>query len=242
MDKIKEILKIISAFIGVIIIVPMVIGFFIWNIYLAKLGFWENDLIKTRFIITGILFSGLFLMVLFGIFKILPSVKNWILENFHKPFVILLIVIILLVGIDYYVRNWFVYFPLSLGGGEPRAISFLMETEEQLERLNKANLGVIKVAGSTLETNKLCLLYENKDDIIIAVPKLININNEPVKDISRIISFRKNSYLGLSYVPVEDDKKLCSYFLGNTIGDMSIFSSIKNVIYLKLLSLLSAID
>lgn len=81
-------LKIISTVIGTFFVIITALGFFIWNIYLFKLGFTEIELIQTKFILSGGAFVVLFLTL-----YLLYCLLNHITEKWYF-FILFLILII----------------------------------------------------------------------------------------------------------------------------------------------------
>ena len=56
-EKIEKVLKTVPLFVFLL----YVIGFVAWNSYLLKFGFFEYNLLQTRFISAGLLFVGTYI-------------------------------------------------------------------------------------------------------------------------------------------------------------------------------------
>lgn len=140
----------------------LIVGFFIWNIYLSSLGFFEDELLRAKFILSGFLFFfvTLFLWLLLRIvFKILFCFKK---EKIKIPqFLFPLLGILWLM---FYTIFLFPVLPNFIGGGQPRSLSLIAE-EDNLKILN--SLEIKLAGGATYQTENLCITHENSRTIYI---------------------------------------------------------------------------
>ena len=218
-NVVKNLIEIISLLIGV----PYVIGFLIWSVYLFKLGFIESTFLQTRFLVTGFLFLFLltsFILLLYALKKVfyflirfcmcedtISRIKTIFLKNnsnfFSNPFNYLLIFQIIVVFLLYFSLYIFPRIHLVFGGGAPRVLA-LMGTEEEIKYLSDFNLK--PAAGSKIQTENLCIAYENDNSVIIVgTDRIINLEKNQIKGFISLPS------LGRSLVPF--CKKLIRYLI-----------------------------
>src|SRR3989338_10502734 len=67
-------------YLSVIGLVLFICGFWIWNIYLSALGFSEDEIVKTRFILTGFIFALITGVGSFLLFQVAYSI-SWVLRK-----------------------------------------------------------------------------------------------------------------------------------------------------------------
>lgn len=169
-----NILKSISLFISLFSIVAYIAGFFIWNIYLNSFGFMEYDIIQTRFVLTGAVFLILFLLTLLVIDYFINIFKKIDIKK-HIFYISLIVAIIIIV----YANNIFPLIPSVWGGGKPWRLS-IISTETEIDYL--VNFGIKRGDGSRVQTENLCLAYENKDIVLILLDdRIIEIKKEFIK-------------------------------------------------------------
>lgn len=212
-DKSSYLGKIIKIF-SILFVLSFSLGFLIWNLYLERLGFSEFTIIQTRFIITGLFPIACFLS-LSGSFAISQFILNKIFDKFcisrkkeffniknffpsffekNKIFCISLLfylgIPVFLILVSLYTYFIFPFIPASFGGGQPRFIS-LITTEEEIKYLS--NFGIIIGIGSKIQTENLCLAYEDEKEIIV----LLN---------NRILKLDKNILRGFGSLPSNKQK------------------------------------
>lgn len=179
-------------------------GFLIWNTYLARFGFQEYEIIQTRFVLTGFFFyfiSFIVFIILNLIWLLLkplflPLIKLFItktlllkLKQIQTPRFYLMFIPLFFIALVGYAYLLFPMIPMSLGGSHPEILSILA-TENEIDYLSK--FGIKKGERSEIQTENLCLAYQNKDTFII-------LRND------RVLQFKKEIIKGFGSIP--DDSK-----------------------------------
>lgn len=166
MDKFKNLIVSVEKHspkrYSIILILPiftLVAGFLVWSVYLYSLGFIVNDLIRTRFILTGILFIVITFFV-YVLTKILLRLLKIVVKKVGDSAFIFLSLIWLLI----YSVLLFPKLPFVIGGGQPKALA-LVTTRDGLELLRSFNFDVPE--GAEYQTGNICLAYEGIEDLII---------------------------------------------------------------------------
>lgn len=198
MDKLKNLVCSVQTYspknYSIILILPiltLIAGFLIWSIYLYSLGFIINDLLRTRFILTGILFI-IVTYVVYSLVKILPSLLKKIIIKIYSRFIknnnskVLFFGFLSLIWLSIYSIILFPKIPLVFGGGQPKALALIMN-EDGVKFLQSFNFGVPE--GAKYQTQNICLAYEGVEDLII------------LRD-DRIISLKKSLISGFVSLPV----------------------------------------
>lgn len=215
-DNFKRLIKTIDeysphkySFILILPAVALTTGFLVWNIYLYSLGFIENDLIRSRFLITGAsfilisyllypilkLFLKLFLISFRCLKEKITLFFSWI-RNLPKEepnqkkaktpkkklttYCFLFFFWMLIYSVLIFPR-----LPLIIGGGQPRAISLIMN-EENIKQL--VSLQIKLTEGGPYQTENVCVAYESTENIII-------MRND------RVLSFKKSLIEGFGSLP-----------------------------------------
>lgn len=168
MDKLKNLIESIERYspknYSIILILPffiLTVGFLIWSIYLYSLGFIINDLIRTRFILTGILFV-IITYVIYSLIKIVyAKVGSSIGGNNSK---LLFFVFLSFSWLLIYSILLFPKLPLVIGGGQPKALALIMNTEG-IKLLRSFNFDLPE--GAEYQTGNICLAYEGIENLII---------------------------------------------------------------------------
>lgn len=153
-----------SSLLGLFIFLLYSIGFVIWNQRLIPFGFFEYNLLQTRFIAAGFIY----IFILFLIILLIDAILYRL--GFSQIKTSFVVIIILSLGlILFYLFKFpkiFIYTPQWLGGGRPIPTTIL-GTEEQIEYL--AGLGVQTVENSNkkpVQTGQICLIYQNDSYIV----------------------------------------------------------------------------
>ncbi|MFA5841889.1 MAG: hypothetical protein WC835_02950 [Candidatus Paceibacterota bacterium] len=136
---------------SIILVFPIVLliaGFFVWNIYLYTLGFTNDDILRSRFILTGLLF----LFVSFFVFRL-------ILKKVRVSIAIPLFFIWMV----FYSVFLFPILPLFLGGGQPISLS-LVATPENMKTLK--SLSIQGGDGAPNQTENLCIAHEGSSGAV----------------------------------------------------------------------------
>ncbi|HSR88933.1 MAG TPA: hypothetical protein VLK22_00845 [Candidatus Udaeobacter sp.] len=193
LDLFKKILEYASYFLGL----AFIIGFLIWNFYLYGLGFKEDNIIQTRFVLSGVIFIILALLLFFIIellynlsliginffrrtkFKKNKIIKSLTLNDIFTGIIILIVCIFL------YVILIFPFIPSGLGGGAPRVIEVLTD---KINMVDLTKLGIQPAESSEIQTQQLCVAYENDSTQVILLS-------------DRILHLKKDKYYGSAYLP-----------------------------------------
>ncbi|MBI4119880.1 MAG: hypothetical protein HY454_00235 [Parcubacteria group bacterium] len=175
MDKLENLVKSVEKYspskYSVVLILPvftLIAGFLVWSIYLYSLGFIENDLLRTRFILTGILFIAMTYIVyslVKVIFRLVRKVAGRIISSFdsnNRKF--LGYFLLLLLWLVIYSVLLFPKLPLVIGGGQPKAIA-LVANKDNISLLQ--SIDFILADGATHQTENICVAYEGADNLII---------------------------------------------------------------------------
>ncbi len=175
----------------VVPIIFLIIGFFIWNIYLFSFGFLEGEILRAKFILTGLVFS-IFTLYASLVYKFTAGALNFLKKTFLaqvrfvvrfsssffplSPFLNREIKLNFLMSITYWsivgflTTWWFIIYvayifpiiPGSLGGGRPRALSLFADSEK-MRMLNSIQ---VKVGdGADFQTENVCVVHENSQSI-----------------------------------------------------------------------------
>jgi hypothetical protein len=149
------------------------IGFLIWEVYLFCLGYVENNILQARFILTGLLFCLVSLVVyaaVYGVVFVLFKLLNFFVGYFNKkiptpnlkdPF---LLIYIGFFWFLFYSVFLFSYIPLLIGGGQPHLLS-LVTNDDGLKILKSLNIQ--QGTGAQYQLENACVAYENNEQIII---------------------------------------------------------------------------
>ncbi len=158
---------------SIILILPIITfitGFFIWNIYLYSLGFildGIDNLLKTRFILTGILF--ILITLLLG--TIVVKIKNKLFaltkkkKSSHNVLRFTLITLFLFFWFLIYSIGLFPNLPLVIGGGQPKVLGLIINEDNFESSLKTLDIKIVD--GGKHQTENLCLAYESPENLII---------------------------------------------------------------------------
>lgn len=174
-------------------------GFLILNYYLSHFGFFEYNLIQTRFLSTGLfLWLPCALILIISIF---------LLEKIPIKYVTLRGIINF--GGGAFIGIWFSLFPLLFplvqqvfGGGKPVPAS-IIGTPEQIAFL--ANFDIPAADNATgkksVQTLPVCVIYQNDQHILFfntTIPATIDPKaGSQLNFNQRVISLRQDQFLGL---------------------------------------------
>ncbi|MDO8561097.1 MAG: hypothetical protein Q7R91_02690 [bacterium] len=136
------------------------VGFIAWNYFLSHFGFFEYNLLQTRFVSAGVLFISpvVLCLVLYKFFQI------------EVDFKIYEVAALLLVYFFVFVILEFPLMPQYFGGARPFATS-LIGTKEQIKYLRNFGIQSEKnVEGEeSIQTKPVCQIYQNNEFIIVGV-------------------------------------------------------------------------
>lgn len=202
-DEIEKKLTFTVKIVTMVIGLSLAFGFFIWNLYLYRLGFVEYNLIQTRFILTGLMFLFLssfifpisyIIRIIGGLFaktkvvvKSIAFFRSLIISHPGLRFYYMISwsILLFLAWIVIYTLYIFPQVNSGFGGGEPRLISLLAD-KESLEYLTSLSLDVGD--GAKYQTANYCIAYENSEFIIILLP-------------DRVLQVKKDFLLGFGSIP-----------------------------------------
>jgi len=129
-------------------------GFILWNRYLGSYGFFEINVLQTRFISAGLIF-------------ILPVTLLFLFVNKEgKDFFTIKFTVWFILYFFGYSLLLFQHIPQAYGGAKPFPVSIL-GSQEQIIYLNMFNLASAK--DSTTQTVPVCELYSDGEKMIIGV-------------------------------------------------------------------------
>ncbi|MDD5749771.1 MAG: hypothetical protein PHO91_03225 [Patescibacteria group bacterium] len=177
-------------------------GFLAWNSFLSRFGFFEYNILQTRYLSAGILFLGCFLVViifLYRLFSVISKIKNSKLFKTNYK-IIFFVVFSLIFNICIFTPIIFPRIPQYLGGAQPLPIS-LIGTKEQIDFLRNFNTLNKDNEGNKLpfQTGTLCSIYENNDFVIFATT---DENNR-----SRVLKLKPDQFSGISIIRPEEMKE-----------------------------------
>lgn len=220
-------------------IIFLVLGFFIWNIYLYTLGFVEDEIIRARFIITGLLFTVVTLLFLF-ILKILWKFLNKIYchaKDFGWVFIKIKektpqayfggVTILLLVWLVFYSVYMFPSLPLVFGGGQPRALS-LLAVNDNLKLLK--SLEIIGGDNASNQTENVCVAYESNNRIIVLRrDRILAINRSVIEGFGSLPGL-KDVFIEPTCVNYARDWSRRGFFSQLLVSGATIFNRVTNTL------------
>lgn len=195
MENIK---KYSSIFLGV----AYFLGFIAWNYLLRQLGFFEYQLIQTRFLSAGLLILSPFILLFLIWPKLLKSLMSFINNSSVSRFIL---VVIFLIYCFLFINFFFPLIPQYFGGGRPISAG-IVATQDKLQILNDfgATLGD-NADKKAIQTKGLCIFYQNSDVLLLGIPK--NEYNELSNKISilqgRILIMSKDAIIGFDFLDEE---------------------------------------
>ena len=194
-----------ASFITIFLGVTYSLGFLSWNSYLSDFQFFEDQLLQTRFISTGILvlLPPLVLLMIWWTLRDgscdgtkkdvrrvsdAPSRAVWVLATL------------------FFVYTWFFsgfIFPIvpqHYGGGKPFPASIIAE-KNILDLLSDLTVELAPNGEGKpfRQTTSVCILYSNKDVLLIGVPKISRSGDTLLVSPNRIFTLKKDQILGLEF-------------------------------------------
>ncbi len=197
--KYKENLESISKIIALSLAISYGAGFLLWNWHLSSYGYFEYDLLQTRFIFSGIVAIMFFAPVVWFIKKILETKFISKSKDFTKFIICIFILFLTLFLLSRIIFPWI---PQHLGGARPFPKSIIGEPDE-IEFLSNFNIPSAKNADgkSSVQTNLVCEIYNNRDLIIIgtigetgSTLRILNIRKDKIKGFQSIAIFEEEKY------------------------------------------------
>ncbi|MDQ5949217.1 MAG: hypothetical protein QG589_343 [Patescibacteria group bacterium] len=213
---------------SIILAVPVVLlglGFIIWSFYLYSFGFTGNELFQGQYIITGLVFLLISLIItvlviyvvniLEWIAKKIPctfissSLERSIIQNIKIPFYIFVV----LTWFIFYISQLFPFIPFIMGGGQPRAFS-LITTSENMKILKSFNINLGD--GATYQTENLCLIYQDSKQIYIArEERVLTIDQSLIQGFASLPG--PNSVLGQKCIDLASSWSQQGLYFGNLL-------------------------
>ncbi len=196
----KENLETLSRIVALFLALSYGLGFLLWNIHLNDYGYFEYDLLQTRFILSGIVTILLF-VIPFSILihRLLGTQFLSRRSNFIK---IVICGILLIVTGFLFVKIIFPWIPQPFGGARPLLKSIIAESSE-IEFLSNFNIPAARNADgkSSVQTSPVCEIYSNRDLIIIGTIgesgltlRVLNIRKDKIKGFQTIAPFEEERY------------------------------------------------
>ena len=203
---------------GLILFFCYVAGFLAWNIYLSHFGFFEYDLLQTRFLSAGFLILILPVTV-FAVRKKSRD-KFLLLNHFYQA-------VFFFVWVCFFAIVIFPYIPQYFGGAKPYLAS-LVSNSEMIKSFELMGLLYSERQGEQVETTRGCKLYENSDQIlmgfgVVSLSEKQNSNQQYAQvDNIRIVAINKNQIQGTSVQPQGE------VFVGSSVKVQLICESIRS--------------
>ena len=187
-------------------------GFIAWNYLLGKFGFFEYNLLQTRYLSAGILYLFIiFILPLFLALLFKPLIKR-IKEGKDISIKTVVIGLLILLFLDTFLFAPYIFprVPQYLGGAQPFIIS-LIGNDEQINFLRNFNINYANEENKTpYQTSLLCSIYENQDFIILGA---IDENGR-----ARVLTLEWSQFSGVSVIrpsEVKNFKKDCTSLVSN---------------------------
>lgn len=177
--SIKKLFELTSYFFGA----AFICGFLIWNVYLYALGFKEDDILQIRFIVTGICFIFLSTPLVALLYYI--NKKIIIRNAFWKFLYEYMCIILAIIYFIIYILIIFAKIPIALGGGRPRALSIITDSNN-LDFLSKFSIPLGE--GSKTQTANICVAYENEKSVVVLLG-------------NRVLQLKKDDFKGFASLP-----------------------------------------
>lgn len=214
-----------------------IMGFLVWNIYLALFGFFEYNFLQTRFLSAGIVASLVIFPIIVLLYLIIDFLLRWLyrffkgikflveLKNSIQLFLVSSFFVICLLAYSYWI---FPIIPQFLGGARP-VIASILGTPDQIAYLKNFNILSAPNAGKmSVQTVPICVLYQNNDYVLIGVQYATGIEGSKSKYI-RDLLLKSEQTLGFQYGLGEDVRCRASDFFvglrplkGEMIYDMNL--------------------
>lgn len=145
---------------SVLLLASYLFGFILWNIFLGVYGFFEFNLLQTRFVSAGLMF----LLISSTLYFVILRKKPEDLLNFQKRKLVYFIIYFL-----FYAYLIFPTLPQAIGGAAPFGV-FLLGSEDQISYLVKFNIPT--TPDSKVETTPVCEIYSNTEQLVIGASSL----------------------------------------------------------------------
>lgn len=204
--------KDIEKKIGLVILVLYVAGFLTWNAYLSHFGFFEFDLLQTRFISAGFLCLAI------------PGIPLFLFGQLWNKFSKLNIVwqaVSIFAWAVLFGTFAMSYVPQYLGGSKPFLASVVMEPE-MAKAFNLMGYSYPVTDNDSIETIRGCKIYENRDQVLMGfgiVDKEKTSTTTIATSGSRVLYIGKEKIQALSVLPQDQSVELYGMFESTLVCD-----------------------
>jgi hypothetical protein len=198
MDRLE---KIKAEHLTVLLLVCYLFGFVFWNSFLGGYGFFEVNLLQTRFLSAGFFFI---LPILAALLFHKKGVK-YLLGS--RVFLGLVILYFLIYGVFLFKKT-----SQALGGAKPIVVTILGQPD-QISYLEKFNIRSVSDVEPPVQTEPVCELYSNNDIIIIGVSN-IETRNGMLGKSQRVITLHQNEISGIQSLDLPTEEKIYDVVCG----------------------------
>ena len=178
------------SYISISLATSYIVGFIAWNSHLVHYGFFEYNLLQTRFISAGFLI----LFPLVSPFYIFPKGLSWVINKNNSTAVwrflfVILAILYLFLSVNYL----FPKFSQKIGGAAPFPLSIVAD-QTTLKTLEDFGVKPGDNANKTsLQTQSVCAIYSNEDFLIFGITK---VDDNGVFRIDRFLVLKKEKVTG----------------------------------------------
>ena len=151
-----------SLSLSIFILICYSYGFVLWNYYLLNYGFFEYNVLQTRFLSAGFTFliSVVILYILFSLHRLLFSIR--------ELYVFIFFIILTLIWLFLFSKLFFDKLPQYVGGSKPFP-STMIGTVEQISYLSNFGIeGAENADKKSVQTTPICIIYQNNDYILFS--------------------------------------------------------------------------
>src|SRR3989338_148320 len=192
------------------VFVVYVIGFFSWNHYLGRFGFFEYELIQTRFFSAGFMSVTILSLIVLVVWRLLKTVnyekRLWkIFLNLPILYQISILIFILCTWTLYFSTSVFPLLPQHWGGARPQIVS-IIASSSTIDYLRVMNILPVNAGAgkNPIESEKICLLYQNKEFLLLGHSN-VEINQEATlatTSPNRVLILKREQIEALSVIPL----------------------------------------
>lgn len=190
MQKVVTFLENLVKIFGLVFILSYGIGFLVWNYHLSRYGFFETNILQSRFLSAGLLFLLFFSIAALVLYLIvIKCVKS---DAYLKYFYYLLF----LFFIYFYIFGNYIFpsVPQSFGGTRP-FIKWLIADSAEIKFLDNFEIEPEPNGqNESVQTKPICEIYNNNDIIIVGATSDDGIS-------ARILAIKKDIVKGYQAVP-----------------------------------------
>lgn len=191
----KKILN--KEFLSIVFTSSYFFGFVLWNGFLNDYGFFEINVLQTRFISAGLVFLSP--VILFIILS-----KKDLGYFFSKGYPVLILIIYFIV----YLWYCFPSIPQSLGGARPFPVS-IIGSPEQISYLNMFNLA--SAPDSKTQTIPVCQIYSDDVKTIVGISSPVIVEGKEQVS-KRVLILHQSEVKGFQPMPAFLVSKTRNFF------------------------------